>query len=108
MTIRVTKCDRRHTGYRYFEYIVEPKVNMTNFFRNALALDRFVRFNELRNWCWQTWGSSCERSLYLRIAEHDQLAQELNKSWSWNSDNNDLRIYLCSEKELNWLKLRWL
>lgn len=107
MNIKVIKCDRRHTGYQHFDYIVQPKIDSLNF-KKLMSLDRFMFFNELRNWCWQTWGPSCERSTYIRIAEHEQLVQELNKSWSWNSDHNDLRIYLATEKELNWLKLRWL
>lgn len=57
-------------------------------------------FFEHRAWCCETWGASVELE---HIDKHPNC-------WSWRIDYDAaiFRIYLSTEKEVNWFKLRWL
>jgi hypothetical protein len=59
-------------------------------------------FVEHRQWCWETWGPSCELDYYY------QMGEKRNPSWCWMSaDNGRIRIYFGSEKEAAHFGLRW-
>ena len=90
----------------YYDTIPEPKLLDGRFTGNELFQYRIdfnniqrEQFKQIRNWCWETFGSSCELH-YLSVDE--------NKVWAWTTDSYRVRLYLKSDKEVNWYKLRWL
>jgi len=50
-------------------------------------------------------GASCERDHWLFLNETDA---QPNDRWCWQTDFGNFKIYLCTEKEANWFKLKWL
>ena len=86
--MKIKKLDRRHTGYGTYKFLIE-----------FLQRSEFEKFFEARNWCWETWGPGCE-------VEH---VHKVNQAipWSWQYNEWNTRIYLASDKEANWWKLRW-
>lgn len=96
--VKITKTNRRHKAHDVFDYYVTPQYS---FLPYASSSTRSFKFNEWRIWAWETWGPSAERdSTFLR----DQKELPL---WAWHTEEESLRLYLRSEKELNWFKLRW-
>lgn len=81
------KLDKRHKGYSQFKYSVD------------FSWREKTKFCEVRNWCWEQWGPSCE----INIAE--ELAEKPN--WCWLFDDWRCRIYFISEKEYQWFILKW-
>ncbi|NDG30596.1 hypothetical protein EB118_11065 [bacterium] len=91
MTWNIRRTDRRMNGHEDFDYVATV-------YRNGTLLI------EARNWCWQTWGPSCELTLYYQVKESKYVTDE----WCWHTEFDNLRIYLKSSKEANWFKLKWL
>lgn len=95
---KITKTNHRHKARDLFAYYVTPVYNLLPV---AASRTRTHVFNEWRIWSWETWGPSAERdSIFLRDRKEPSL-------WAWHTDGGQLRLYLHSEKELNWFKLRW-
>lgn len=89
------KLDKRHKGYGSYEYILEP--TMSGGTRSA----RVRRFQNWREWCWATLGPSMERT-FIDLDYND-----VDYKWTWYTDEYSARIYLKSDKELNWFILTW-
>lgn len=103
---QVRRTDRRMNGVEYFDYIASPK--MTKYDLQGLShKQRYYQtmLVEVRDWCWQTWGSSCELSFYMSLRGFDSA---LNDRWCWHTEYDSHKIYLKSDKEANWFKLKWL
>lgn len=83
----IIKLDRRYTGSEMFKYCVD-----FGWLENK-------KFTEVRQWCWETFGASAE-IMYARVHYKDA-------KYAWMSDRS-LRVYLKSDQELEWFKLRWL
>ncbi len=83
---RLKRLDRRFAGGAEFDYCLD-------FFGH----DKGKYFCEMRNWFWETFGPSSELIFY---ADSDQV-------WAWITDGHRTRIYIKSNKELEWYKLRW-
>ena len=79
--------DGRYTGNELFQYRID-----FNYIQRE-------QFKQIRNWCWETFGPSCE----LHFLAVDEI-----KVWAWTTDSYRVRLYLKSDKEVNWYKLRWL
>lgn len=109
--IEIKKTDGRHTGTEYFKYVMTVKRSVRSLPIMTFTPGKYVRsfllqeFDELRHWCVDTWGMSCDRTHYLDLKKSDY--QGLNIHWCWHTEYKDLKIYLASEKEANWMKLRW-
>jgi hypothetical protein len=86
-TPKITELDKRYTGGNYFKYSIE------------FLYQQGPLFCEVREWCWDTWGPSCE----LKFIEDDK-----EYKWAWITDNHRTRIYFRDIEEVNWYKLRWL
>jgi hypothetical protein len=84
--VRLKKLDRRYTGGAEFDYCLD-------FF----GPDKGKYFCQVRNWFWETFGPSSEMLYY---DDSDQV-------WAWITDTYRTRIYIRSNKELEWYKLRW-
>lgn len=85
--MKLKKIDRRMNGFGDFQY----KVGYLRYH------DRY-KFIEIRNWCWEQWGPSCEYEFWKL---------DINPSWCWIIDRNELRILLASTKEAQWYSLKW-
>lgn len=111
MKLVIKKLDGRNTGHTYFKYSVQVYSDYL-LFKNR-AVDNY--FFEMREWCWQTWGSSKELDEWLSdkpftttniIVPVEPKCQ--NVHWCWkNESNSKNRIYLRDDAELVMLKLRW-
>lgn len=89
----IKKLDRRNVGYGQFQYVVEP--NVTNRSR------KITTFHNWRSWCWSTFGPAIERA-YIDL---DFVKDEWK--WCWHTDEYSAKIYLKSDKEMNWFVLTW-
>lgn len=88
--MKLKKLDRRMNGYGNFTHFIE--------FRKVER----KKFVEVRNWCWEQWGPSCELEHWDLI---DQ--SEVNPAWCWDSREYDMRIYLGDQAQVSWYILRW-
>lgn len=100
------KLDRRHNGYDIFQY----GVDFTN--------NEELKFCQIREWCWQQFGPSCELDIARKIKYSNSLSLQLglrdfdfepsNKvQWAWLRDPTRTRIYFHSTKEYHWFLLNW-
>lgn len=103
---KVTKLNRKYTGYEHFQYIVTVERPPTNRFSEIQEIKQ--EWFALREWCWETWGPSKEIEDWIRGTSFapDKLVSQ-NTHWCWQNDKYATRIYLTSDKELNWFTLRW-
>lgn len=109
--IQIKKTDGRHTGSKIFAYFAEVRreyrvpgmYSFGQIFKSRIEL--LTEYNVLRSWCVETWGMSCDRTHYLEIEQAEMSG--LNTHWCWHTEYNELKIYLKSDKEANWMKLRW-
>lgn len=99
--IEIRKTDKRHTGSGHFAYVLEVKGNPGKFD----PAGRMAEFNQVREWAWQTWGASCDRSHWLTM--NNGYRFPVNTHWCWHTEFNELKIYLASDKEVTWAKLKW-
>lgn len=82
--------DKRYTGYRIFVY--------------GIDFDRHAEFFNIREWCWQSFGPGCELEYYYI---YSRLPGKENVTWAWSKNDYRSRIYLQSDKELQWYLLKW-
>ena len=90
--------DRRHNGYSRFKYRV-----------TIGGEDQFYRtenLNEIRDWCWQIWGSSSE----LENAWPELFKDQRTVVWCWRYELSERRgyIYLKNDEQASFFKLKWL
>jgi hypothetical protein len=96
MVIKITKLDRRHSGYGvWLAFVGRPP-----------GLAGMHAFLEWREWCWAIWGSSKEINEFTR---HDLFdgKHSSNPHWCWQNDQHNTRIYLKSDLEAAAFALRW-
>jgi len=88
--MKIGKLDRRHNGYGYFMYGA------------TFTRSEYVKFCEIRDWCWDQWGRSCEKEFWHGIPNK-------NPAWCWINDMSGKRIKLLfgTAKEFEWFILRW-
>ena len=109
--IEITKTDRRHTGGNIFKYYAKVKRDRSapvmSFYgsTNGIRLALLEEYDQIRRWCVDTWGMSCDRSHYIDLKSAGNAS--LNEHWCWHTEFGELKIYLVSEKDANWMKLRW-
>jgi hypothetical protein len=82
------KLDRRFAGYNNFKYCSE------------FARVEVQKFQDIRIWCWDTWGPSCELSKYTKLDIQ-------NPAWCWASTEWYTRIYFATDAEYSWFLLKW-
>lgn len=100
--MKLTKLDGRHTGWKDWKYYIEISYSYGD------VNNRKVKFNQMREWCWETWGPSKELTEY----DHTDLFDGIhcsNSSWCWlNDEHGRRRIYLRTDQEAEVFTLRWL
>lgn len=97
----VSKLDTRFAGHRHLKYRIKLLGDYTV---------RYDQYIQIRNWCWDTWGSSCERDILIELADKDE---SFIRRWSWHAEKYnkrfyDLYIYLATDQEYVMFKLKWM
>jgi len=85
--MKLIKLDGRYSGVRHWQYAVEFYGDMAKMF-------------EVRNWCWEIWGASCEREYWTKDPNP-------NQHWSWQCDKYGKRIYFKTDAEASMYLLRF-
>lgn len=112
LNLSIRRTDKRFTGSDQFKFVVDVLLEFTHTVglgtnvSNSVRLQRLIDFDELRRWCIQTWDMSCERGFYLDLSISETF--QLNEHWCWHTENEEFKIYLKTDKEANWFKLKWL
>jgi hypothetical protein len=101
--IEIRKTDKRHAGHDNFAYVLEIKTGLGEKFDRP---QRHFDFNQVRDWAWQTYGASCDREHWLVMNNDKRFS--VNPHWCWHTEFNELKIYLATDKEANWAKLKWI
>lgn len=103
----ITTLDRRHTGSHHFRYRIGLNVPDT-------AADwevKLLLWTNIRNWCDDTWGHSCEVNIhrYLQFRGH-----AVNDRWAWLHRTPGMRqtghnyfFFLTHESDLTMFELKW-
>jgi hypothetical protein len=102
MIHRAKKLDKRYNGGGTFKYMVDlhkSTVPNHNHYSSQIRLHRIQEFVDIRIWCWETWGPSCEIASYIPL-DRDYV-------WSWEQEHGHMRLYLKTDKELAWFQLKW-
>ena len=118
MKYEIAKLDGRFTYRDLFEYYIKFSNSMT---RGHGPL----HFNSVLEWFRDTYGWSAEirqynnmmawttasRNVMNQFPKATGILSELpdccNSHWSWTNGYDDLRIYVASDRELNFFQLRW-
>jgi hypothetical protein len=105
MIYHVTKLDYRHSHKYSFDYMLE-------FSKNTRVGTGVLDFDRSRRWMNQTWGWSQDvetrsRLKFRKADPANTVVQEddINTHWAYSVQYRDYRIYLNSDKELNWFVL---
>lgn len=108
---KVTKLNRKYTGYGDFMYAITVEMSKDKTYTYTSLHNKRQEWFALREWCWETWGGSKEIEDWLRVNNSNTVNKSAlvsqNSHWAWQNDKYACRIYLATDKELNWFKLRW-
>jgi len=105
MKFTFKRTDKRHNGHKDWQYIVVVQSLPSARWGTDSKIQKTKFLNELREWCWTTYGPSCELELWLTLPEG---AVGKNDKWCWHTNFDNFKIYLRTEKEANWFKIKWL
>jgi hypothetical protein len=86
--VRKITLDRRFSGFNRFKFALEY---------TSKELDLYCQHRE---WFWTTFNSSCELEAQYKISNP-------NPDWCWELTQWKIRIYVKSDKEMNWFALKW-
>lgn len=119
MKYTVKPLDARFAYRSYFKYYVGFSASMT---QNHGP----IAFNDVLAWFIDTYGWSAEVREYAKImrwTHTNQMASQINQNlandlllersphcnpyWSWSNGYADLRVYVASDKELSFFKLKF-
>lgn len=107
MGYKLKKTDGRFTGHLVYDYFIDFTW-ATSFpsMRPGMGIvDRVLserqRLNEMRNWCWETFGPGCELETALLLTRNNEEPQ-----WCWRTDHNQLKIYFKATTA-EWFTLKW-
>jgi hypothetical protein len=108
MNYEITKLDRRHAWYGQFAYIIEFKKTRQSFYNRSNQ--GVLEFDCSRRWFNKTYGWSQDVETRFQIGQaraidNEDYAKNFNLHWSYSIKYNEYRIYVHSEKELNWFTL---
>ncbi len=105
MKLTIKKTDKRHTGHNEWKYVAIVERRPTTGFGNASIIQRQQDLNEIRNCCWTTMGPSCELEFWLMLPYNSPAK---NNRWVWHTNFDNYKIYLRTDADVNWFKLKWL
>jgi hypothetical protein len=88
MKYKVTKLDKRHNGYTWYKYYINPESR--DFWQSRAEV------TEIRNWFWATYGPASELGWNAK-----------GDIWAWDTEHGNKRIYLKSDEELTLFTLKF-
>jgi hypothetical protein len=107
MNYEITKLDRRHAWHGQFAYMIEFKKSRSwnkNTSTGVLEFDRARRwFNEKFGWSQDVETRSQIGAVRAQLKE--DYTRDFNLYWAYSIKYNEYRIYVQSDKELNWFVL---
>lgn len=89
----------RDKGFGTFEFVATVEYSQGETLFNLIE-----EFNRIRSWCWETFGSSCERDYYVSL---NRAGATVNEHWAWAADASMKSIYFVSDVDLNWMLLKF-
>lgn len=95
--MKVIKLDRRYNGHMVFKYVVEPDMYGKD--------ERIEEFKTWREWCWSVFGPSSELGFIRMVPGKTKM--ESDRVWSWDTEFNNLRLYLKDDATLSAVMLQW-
>ena len=118
MKYEIAKLDGRFTYRDLFEYYIKFSNSMTRghgplhfnavleWFRDTYGWSAEIRqYNNMMSW------TTASRNVMNQFPKATGILSELpdccNSHWSWTNGYNDLRIYVASDRELNFFLLKW-
>jgi hypothetical protein len=113
MNYEITKLDRRHAWYGQFAYMIEFKKTRQSFYNRSNQ--GVLEFDRSRRWFNETYGWSQDVETRSQIGQaraqdHAQgnkdYTQDFNLHWAYSIKYDEYRIYVQSDKELNWFVLK--
>ena len=112
MKYEIQRLDGRFTYRELFQYTIKWPSRMSNG-------QGPLHFTRVQKWFTETYGWSAEVRQYAEIrawvatsnrwlkGQLLEVPAECSEHWSWTNGYDDLRIYVKSDKELNFFQLRW-
>lgn len=112
MKYEIQRLDGRFTYRDLFQYTIKWPNRMSN--RQGP-----INFTRVQKWFSDTYGWSAEVRQYADIrswvetnnrfmkGQAVEMPEECSKHWSWTNGYEDLRIYVATDRELNFFQLRW-
>ena len=105
MKYKIIKLDRRYSYNTVFSHIIEFYKGGVNRSTGVLDYDRACRwFNANFGWSADVDVQNAMR-LNRRAFPNEYTDEDFNWSWAYCEKYNDYRIYVKSEKELEWFLL---
>lgn len=94
MKYQILELDKRYNGSHFAKWRVELDVND--------YIERIQLWNDIRNWCDETWGHSSE-CVYHRVLKKS------NPHWCWHHPGkfNQFYFMFASDQELALFKLKF-
>lgn len=104
MKYKITKLDGRYSHREHYEYLIEfSKSNQIG--TGVLDFDRARRwFNQKFGWS-QDVEQQDAMIANQRTHKETYLPDDINFTWAYCAKYNDYRIYVATDKELNWFVL---
>ena len=112
MRYEIQRLDGRFNYRHLFQYTVKWSNRMSN--KNGP-----LHFTRAQRWFVDTYGWSAEIRQYVQIRQWvltsnqllkgtpNEVPKECSEYWSWTNGYDDLRIYVATDRELNFFQLRW-
>lgn len=82
------KTDRRFSAHPDFKHFI------------SFTSKELKGFNNIRKWCWETFGASSDLDIFHKISDN-------NQQWCWEYSQWNTRIYFATDKEYQWFLLKW-
>lgn len=107
MHYTTTKLDRRHSWHPYFAWMLRFNKSAIWAGSGVLEFDRARRwFNQTYGWSQDVETQSALKKLQAMRPESLQ-SDDINPVWAYSVVYNDYRIYLASDRELEWFTLKF-
>ena len=109
MNYEITQLDRRHSWHSQFAYMIEFKKTRQSFYNRSNQ--GVLEFDRSRRWFNETYGWSQDVETRSSIGNSlasakEDYTQDFNLHWAYSIKYNEYRIYVQSDKELNWFMLK--
>ena len=112
MNYEITKLDKRHSWHDQFQYMIEFKRarDRTYFGSGFLNNTGVLEFDRSRRWFNETYGWSQDVETRASIGKlnakaNEDYSKDFNVHWSYSIKYNEYRLYVNTDRELNWFVL---